>query len=45
MKFHFMCSRVTQDHWDLQDLKGKMEKGYKASSDIDFKAIPGKDKI
>lgn len=30
-----MCFRVTQDHWDLQDLKERMEKGYKASADTD----------
>lgn len=40
-----MCSRVTQDQWDLQDLKEKMEKGYKASSNTDLKVIPGKAKI
>lgn len=41
-KFHFMCSRVTQGHWDLQDLKERMENGYKASADPDFKVIPSR---
>lgn len=37
-----MCSRVTQGHWDLQDLKERMENGYKASADPDFKVIPSR---
>lgn len=35
-----MCSRVTQGQWDLQDLKERMENGYKASADTDFEVIP-----
>lgn len=42
LKFHFMCSRVTQGHWDLQDLKERMENGYKASADPDFNVIPSR---
>lgn len=41
----FYVSRVTQDQWDLQDLKERMEKGYKASADTDYKVILGKAKI
>lgn len=38
-----MCFRVTLDQWAPQDLREKMEKGYKAS--VEFKGIPSNAKI
>lgn len=37
-----MYFRVTQDQWDLQDLKERMEKGYKALLDVEFKGNPSR---